>query len=87
MVDLRQKESTEPTDTEPISAAERSGRDSVIPCFNTAAHPWTRGCIVYWAAMWTSLFGCYLWLVATRDVWPLAIWCAFSTTAVTAMRG
>lgn len=86
MVDLRQKESTEP-DTEAVSTGDPQGFDSVIPCFNTRAHPWTRGCIAYWATIWTSLFGCFLWLVATKDVWPLAIWCAFSTTAVTAMRG
>lgn len=57
-----------------------------IPAFNTLK-PWTPALIVYWSLLWLTLTMSFAWTVYTLDVWPLAVWCAFSITAVIGVRG
>ena len=57
-----------------------------IPAFNTSK-PWTRSLVVYWTLVWVLLCVSSVWTVYTLDVWPLAVWCALSLTAVIAITG
>ena len=57
-----------------------------VPAFNTAK-PWTKPLIVYWIIAWLLLALSFAWTVYTMDVWPLAVWCALSITAVIAVTG
>lgn len=59
---------------------------AAIPLFNKAK-PWTTWLVVYWILQWVALLLSFIWAVYTLDVWPLAVWCGLSTTAVIAVHG
>lgn len=61
-------------------------QSATIPALNSAK-PWTTPLIVYWSLLWFTLSLSFGWTVYTLDVWPLAVWCAFSITAVVGVHG